>query len=261
MSSNSTDRPSCVGIGQAVRLVAVAATAVALGACVHSVVSQKKPASSVASRQSAPDVERRASIVRHKQVAAVMRTEIPSATSEPPAARELWEAREPASFVASRQSSPDVERRAPIVRHRQVAAVTRTEIPSATSEPPAARELLETREPPAASKSVAASRPADETQSVSRKASHGLASFYWQGTKTASGERFNARELTAAHRTLPFGTRVRVTNLSTGKSVTVRINDRGPFVGGRVVDVSSAAAESLGMVQQGVAKVKLDVIQ
>ena len=68
-------------------------------------------------------------------------------------------------------------------------------------------------------------------------------------------------QLTAAHRTLPFGTRLRVTNVATGRSVTVRVNDRGPFVAGRVVDVSRSAAESLGMVGQGVAKVKLDVVQ
>jgi len=89
----------------------------------------------------------------------------------------------------------------------------------------------------------------------------GLASFYTEGTRTASGERFNTHELTAAHRTLPFGTRLRVTNVTTGRSVTVRVNDRGPYVPGRVVDVSYSAAESLGMVGRGVAKVKLDVIQ
>jgi hypothetical protein len=66
---------------------------------------------------------------------------------------------------------------------------------------------------------------------------------------------------TAAHRTLPFGTRLRVTNVKTGRSVTVRVNDRGPFVAGRVVDVSHAAAEKLGMVGSGVAKVKVDVVQ
>jgi rare lipoprotein A len=92
-------------------------------------------------------------------------------------------------------------------------------------------------------------------------ASHGLASFYTEGTQTASGERFDTHELTAAHRTLPFGTRLRVTNVATGQSVTVRVNDRGPFVHGRVVDVSYAAAETLGMVGGGVAKVKLDVVQ
>jgi rare lipoprotein A len=89
----------------------------------------------------------------------------------------------------------------------------------------------------------------------------GLASYYEHGSLTASGERFDARELTAAHPTLPFGTRLRVTNLATGRSVTVRVNDRGPFVRGRVVDVSYTAAQTLGMVGHGVAKVKLDVVQ
>ncbi len=92
-------------------------------------------------------------------------------------------------------------------------------------------------------------------------ASHGIASFYTEGTKTASGEKFNTHELTAAHPTLPFGTRLRVTNVASGQSVTVRVNDRGPYVRGRVVDVSYAAAETLGMVGGGVAKVKLDVVQ
>jgi rare lipoprotein A len=89
----------------------------------------------------------------------------------------------------------------------------------------------------------------------------GLASFYTEGTKTASGESFNTHELTAAHPSLPFGTKLRVTNVSTGQSVTVRVNDRGPYVPGRVVDVSYSAAERLGMVKGGVAKVKLDVVQ
>jgi rare lipoprotein A len=92
-------------------------------------------------------------------------------------------------------------------------------------------------------------------------ASHGLASFYTEGTQTANGERFDTHELTAAHRTLPFGTRLRVTNVATGRSVTVRVNDRGPFVPGRDVDVSASAAETLGMVGRGIAKVKLDVVQ
>jgi len=94
-----------------------------------------------------------------------------------------------------------------------------------------------------------------------RVASHGLASFYTEGTKTASGEKFDTYQLTAAHPTLPFGTQLRVTNEATGRSVTVRVNDRGPFVPGRAVDVSYAAAERLGIVGKGVAKVKLDVIQ
>ena len=92
-------------------------------------------------------------------------------------------------------------------------------------------------------------------------ASQGLASFYSEGARTASGEKFDAHELTAAHPTLPFGTRLRVTNVATGRSVTVRVNDRGPYVAGRVVDVSYSAANALGMVGRGVAKVKLDVVE
>jgi rare lipoprotein A len=92
-------------------------------------------------------------------------------------------------------------------------------------------------------------------------ASSGMASFYTEGTRTASGEKFNTLELTAAHPTLPFGTKLRVTNAATGRSVTVRVNDRGPYVPGRVVDVSYSAADALGMVGKGVAKVKLDVVE
>nr|WP_245319821.1 septal ring lytic transglycosylase RlpA family protein [Bradyrhizobium sp. LMTR 3] len=94
-----------------------------------------------------------------------------------------------------------------------------------------------------------------------KTASHGVASFYTEGTKTASGEKFNTMEMTAAHPTLPFGTKLRVTNVASGQSVTVRVNDRGPYVRGRVVDVSYSAADALGMVGKGVAKVKLDVVQ
>ena len=91
----------------------------------------------------------------------------------------------------------------------------------------------------------------------------GLASYYadrYQGHKTASGERFDGARLTAAHRTLPFGTRVRVTNLDNGRSVVVRVNDRGPFASGRVIDLSQAAARQLDMLRAGVARVKLEVL-
>jgi rare lipoprotein A len=91
--------------------------------------------------------------------------------------------------------------------------------------------------------------------------SQGVASFYTEGVQTASGEKFDTNELTAAHPTLPFGTKLRVTNVATGRSVTVRVNDRGPYVPGRVVDVSYSAADALGMVGKGVANVKLDVVQ
>jgi len=91
----------------------------------------------------------------------------------------------------------------------------------------------------------------------------GLASYYadkFQGRKTANGEKFDQKKMTAAHRTLPFGTKVRVTNVATGKSAVVRVNDRGPFVSGRVIDLSRAAAEKLGIVRAGVAKVKVEVL-
>jgi rare lipoprotein A len=88
----------------------------------------------------------------------------------------------------------------------------------------------------------------------------GMASFYWQGQRTATGERFNPEGMTAAHRTLPFGTRVRVTHLGNGRSVDVRINDRGPFIGGRIIDLSRGAAGVLGMQNQGVARVKMTVL-
>ncbi|PWT88415.1 MAG: hypothetical protein C5B56_08770 [Proteobacteria bacterium] len=94
-----------------------------------------------------------------------------------------------------------------------------------------------------------------------RSTSYGIASFYSHGSRTASGERFDARELTAAHRTLPFGTKLRVTSVKTGRSVTVRVNDRGPYVPGRIVDLSYSAAAELGMVGRGVTKVKVDVVE
>ena len=134
------------------------------------------------------------------------------------------------SVIATRSASLQHERTfVPVVAHREAAAT------AAPFAPASARGDL----PPV---------------------SQGLASFYTEGTRTASGERFDTHQLTAAHPTLPFGTRLRVTNVATGRSVTVRVNDRGPYVPGRVVDVSYSAAESLGMVGRGVAKVRLDVI-
>jgi rare lipoprotein A len=101
----------------------------------------------------------------------------------------------------------------------------------------------------------------DKHDAETHTALYGLASFYAEDEQTASGEKFDPHQLTAAHRTLPFGTRVRVTNVATGRSVTVRVNDRGPFISGRVVDVSYSAAETLGIIDRGVAMVKLDVVQ
>jgi len=89
----------------------------------------------------------------------------------------------------------------------------------------------------------------------------GLASHYarrFEGRRTASGEPYDERELTGAHRTLPFGTRVRVTNLDNHRSVVVRINDRGPFRKGRIIDLSRRAAHDLGFLREGMARVRLE---
>lgn len=91
-------------------------------------------------------------------------------------------------------------------------------------------------------------------------ATSGIASYYWQGQRVASGGRFNPNAMTAAHRTLPFGTKVRVTNRNNGRSVTVTINDRGPFIKGRVIDLSKGAAGVIGMHGSGLAPVSLQVL-
>ncbi|ANI90744.1 hypothetical protein A9P82_11325 [Arachidicoccus ginsenosidimutans] len=85
----------------------------------------------------------------------------------------------------------------------------------------------------------------------------GKASYYTEGKRTANGERYRKHRLTAASKTLPFGTHVTVTNLSNGKSVKVRINDRGPFVKGRIIDLSLKAARRINMTDAGVVPVKL----
>jgi rare lipoprotein A len=111
---------------------------------------------------------------------------------------------------------------------------------------------------PAATSEEAASAP-QETMLGRGSASYYAAKF--QGRRTASGEAFDNNDMTAAHRTLPFGTKVRVTNPVTGASVVVRINDRGPFTRGRLIDVSRAAANQLGMVASGHATVELALIE
>lgn len=117
---------------------------------------------------------------------------------------------------------------------------------------------------PSAPKSAPIKKPLT-TGSINAKApkTHGMdgiASYYWQGQKTASGEVFDKRAMTAAHPTLPFGTLVAVTNLRNGRQTVVRINDRGPFKPGRVIDVSEAAAEILDMQSRGLAPVKLHIV-
>jgi rare lipoprotein A (peptidoglycan hydrolase) len=105
---------------------------------------------------------------------------------------------------------------------------------------------------------------ARESMNRSSEKVTGVASFYadqFDGRKTASGDIFDQKQLTAAHRTYPFGTIVKVTHLANGRSVQVRINDRGPFVKGRIIDLSLAAAKALDMVKAGKADVELTIIQ
>ena len=107
---------------------------------------------------------------------------------------------------------------------------------------------------------VATSRKSKSAARYSGGSSRGMASYYWQPQAVASGGRFNPNALTAAHKTLPFGTRVRVTNLNNGRSVTVTINDRGPYIKGRVIDLSRRAAQVVGMTGSGVAPVSYTIV-
>ncbi|MGA1474931.1 MAG: septal ring lytic transglycosylase RlpA family protein [Prochlorothrix sp.] len=126
------------------------------------------------------------------------------------------------------------------------------------------RRLLGNAEPLATVERPSA--PAYDVQQAGgiRQVIQGMASWYgpgFHGRLSANGEVYNQNALTAAHRSLPFGTQVRVTNLNTGQSVVVRINDRGPYVGNRVIDLSAAAARYIGMVNSGVAPVRLDILE
>lgn len=103
----------------------------------------------------------------------------------------------------------------------------------------------------------------EKAEAVLEMIGQGEASYYGHelaGNRTASGERFNPNALTAAHRTLPLGTRLKVTNVANGRSVIVRINDRGPFVRSRLIDVSLGAAREINMVRSGKAQVRLELV-
>ena len=117
--------------------------------------------------------------------------------------------------------------------------------------------------PPAAPPAVPASHSKSHRHRFLATPFRGLASWYgdvWQGRRTASGEIFDDTKLTACHRTLPFGTLVRVTDTRTARSVVVKINDRGTLFPDRVIDLSSAAAQELGIVEKGLANVRLEVL-
>ena len=116
-----------------------------------------------------------------------------------------------------------------------------------------------------ASAATGSSAPAAEPAASEKaeRAEVGEASWYgvpYHGRTTASGETFNMNAMTAAHKTLPFGTKVKVTNMTNGRAVQVVINDRGPFVPGRIIDLSRAAADKIGMIKSGVAKVRVEVL-
>ena len=114
---------------------------------------------------------------------------------------------------------------------------------------------------PEAGPAPAAVEPARSSPTLGHPGQVGMASFYGRrhaGRKTASGERYDPSALTCAHRTEPFGTRLRITDLETGRQVVVTVNDRGPFVHGRVVDLSLAAARELGMIERGVTRVRVE---
>jgi rare lipoprotein A len=125
--------------------------------------------------------------------------------------------------------------------------------------------------PPAPRGENATETPKSEETRPSRNSSgkvlltlEGIASYYadaYHGKKTSNGETFDMNDLTAAHRTFPFGTKVRVTNLENKKSVIVRINDRGPFKEERIIDVSLAAAREIDLIKSGTARVKLEVLE
>lgn len=105
--------------------------------------------------------------------------------------------------------------------------------------------------------------PEEKAEAVLEMIGQGEASYYGHelaGNRTASGERFNPNGLTAAHRTLPLGTKLKVTNVANGRSVIVRINDRGPFVRSRLIDVSLGAAREINMVRSGKAQVRLEIV-
>ena len=111
--------------------------------------------------------------------------------------------------------------------------------------------------------SLSACGTGPQVRETPRYQAEGLASYYgkkFHGRRTASGERFNMNAMTAAHRSLKFGTRVKVTNLRNKRSVTVRINDRGPFIRGRIIDLSYAAAKKIRMLGDGVVRVRVTVL-
>lgn len=150
--------------------------------------------------------------------------------------------------ATNRQRSEDRSTASKPTREGRSARATRTT--------PAAGEQTERR----AARPQRVARETSSSNSGGTSIGGGLASYYWQPQRVASGGWFNPNALTAAHKTLPFGTRVRVTNERNGQSVDVTINDRGPYIAGRVIDLSSAAAGAINMKGAGVVPVRIAVL-
>lgn len=147
--------------------------------------------------------------------------------------------------------------------HSQESGTTAIVQPTFSSQFAPYRALPDAPDPGAHAVDLEAFDPPIEETPASTSLGNGVASYYgkrFHGRRTANGERFDMHAMTAAHKTLPFGSRVVVTNPSTGKSVTVRINDRGPFTRGRTIDLSRAAAEEIGIVRRGHGSVELALL-
>lgn len=159
----------------------------------------------------------------------------------------------PLSQSAAQQAAPALDTATPFASHfTEVVAPLGTDEQGIELALPGDAVDLDSFEPPV------------EAAPIGTSLGSGVASYYgrqFHGRRTASGETFDMHAFTAAHRTLPFGSMVRLTNPSNGRSVTVRINDRGPFSRGRTIDVSRAAAEELGLIARGHGTVELELLE
>ncbi|MBT2226618.1 septal ring lytic transglycosylase RlpA family protein [Nonomuraea sp. NEAU-A123] len=156
----------------------------------------------------------------------------------------------------TRSDTPSKAAKTPQPNKPSSAAPKPTALPKAAAAQPETKPVQKAKTVPVRKAKTEAAKP--KTRVISSGTCG--ASFYDEGQMTASGERFNPSALTAAHKTLPLGSRVRVTNPANGDSVTVRINDRGPYVGGRCLDLSAAAFSAIGNTGSGVMRVKYEVL-
>ncbi|MUN38130.1 septal ring lytic transglycosylase RlpA family protein [Actinomadura sp. NEAU-AAG5] len=161
-----------------------------------------------------------------------------------------------ADSAVAAQTSPQVS--APVADPPR-STPTRASRGGARSPEPSAKPAPKKSAKPRHTVKKKAKKPAKKTYKV-LKSGACTASYYWEGQMTASGEPFNPNELTAAHKTLPMGSKVRVTNTGNGRSVIVRINDRGPYAGGRCLDLSKAAMQKVGGTGAGVIPVRYQVL-